>query len=69
MHPPLIFACICVRFACMVFAMKAAIFKAFLAFAHNTRFACVFGVVLAQGKSPCSEATTDEAVFLLQFFF
>ena len=30
-------------------------------------FWCVFGVVLAQGKSPCSEATTDEAVFLLQF--
>ena len=26
-------------------------------------FWCVFGVVLAQGKSPCSEATTDEAVF------
>ena len=32
-------------------------------------FWCVFGVVLAQGKSPCSEATTDEAVFLLQFCF
>ena len=32
-------------------------------------FWCVFGVVLAQEKSPCSEATTDEAVFLLQFCF
>lgn len=32
-------------------------------------FGCIFGVILAQGKSPCSEATTDEAVFLLQFCF
>ena len=32
-------------------------------------FLMCFGVVLAQGKSPCSEATTDEAVFLLQFCF
>ena len=32
-------------------------------------FWCVFGVFWAQGKSPCSEATTDEAVFLLQFCF
>lgn len=37
--------------------------------AHQKSLWCVFGVVLAQGKSPCSEATTDEAVFLLQFCF